>query len=313
MTAPPQAVPVAVKYGIPPHIFNGLIHQESGGNQNARSPVGAIGYTQLMPSTAKGLGVNPYDPQQNLEGGARYLRQMFDRFHSWKLALAAYNAGPNAVKRYGGIPPYAETENYVRVILGNPAPTTVKEPSGVAGNQTAPTGLNKQAFALDELQHIGEPGSTLDYAAKGAFDFSAHPQSINFPKPAVKGATGTTRDQKAVALVKEYLGTPYVWGGSTPKGFDCSGLLQYVWGKQGIQIPRTSFEQFLSGTKVSRGQLRVGDAVFFKGSDSKNGLPGHVGMYVGGGRFIEAPHSGATVRISTLAGRTDYVGARRFA
>lgn len=116
----------------------------------------------------------------------------------------------------------------------------------------------------------------------------------------------------ALATVKEAIGTPYVWGGSKPGGFDCSGLLQYAWAKTGVQIPRTTYDQFKTGAAVGRGQLKPGDAVFFRGSDSQNGLPGHVGMYVGGGKFIEAPHTGSTVHISNLAGRTDYMGARRY-
>ena len=124
-------------------------------------------------------------------------------------------------------------------------------------------------------------------------------------------------DQQAVKLAESFQGTPYVWGGASPKGFDCSGLLQYVWGKEGVNIPRTTYTQWTAGKPVSTGQLQPGDAVFFKGSDSQtvNGkvLPGHVGMYIGNGKFIEAPHTGATVQISTLAGRTDFMGARRFA
>ena len=71
-----------------------------------------------MPGTAAYLGVNPHDPTQNLNGGARYLREQFNTFGDWRLALAAYNAGPAAVQQYGGIPPYRETQNYVRVIMG---------------------------------------------------------------------------------------------------------------------------------------------------------------------------------------------------
>jgi cell wall-associated NlpC family hydrolase len=108
------------------------------------------------------------------------------------------------------------------------------------------------------------------------------------------------------------MGTPYHWGGENPGGFDCSGLLQYVWSQKGVQIPRVTYDQFKTGTSVAKSQLRPGDAVFFMGSDPKNGLPGHVGMYIGGGKFIEAPHTGSVVRISTLAGRSDYVGARRY-
>lgn len=107
----------AAKYGIPQSLAEALVRQESGGNANARSPVGAIGYTQLMPATAKSLGVDPNDPMQNLEGGFKYLKQQYDHFGDWSLALAAYNAGPGAVSKYGGIPPYQETQNYVKSIM----------------------------------------------------------------------------------------------------------------------------------------------------------------------------------------------------
>ena len=79
---------------------------------------GAIGLAQMMPYTAVHLGVNPHDPKENLEGGARYLSQQYRRFGDWRLALAAYNAGPEAVEQYHGVPPYAETQQYVRAILG---------------------------------------------------------------------------------------------------------------------------------------------------------------------------------------------------
>ena len=109
----------ANRYGIPSGLFLRLVQQESGWNPGAVSPKGAIGLAQLMPQTARLLGVDPHDPAANLEGGARYLRQQYDRFGNWRLALAAYNAGPEAVERHGGIPPYRETRNYVRVIYGN--------------------------------------------------------------------------------------------------------------------------------------------------------------------------------------------------
>jgi soluble lytic murein transglycosylase-like protein len=104
---------------IPEDLFLRLVHQESRWNSAAVSHKGAIGLAQLMPGTAEMLRVDPTDPRQNLEGGARYLRMMYDRFGDWRLALAAYNAGPGAVEEHGGIPPFAETQNYVRVILGS--------------------------------------------------------------------------------------------------------------------------------------------------------------------------------------------------
>ncbi len=109
---------VATKHGIPEDIFLRLVQQESGWNPGAVSHKGATGLAQLMPGTARKLGVDINDPRQNLEGGARYLRMMYDKFGSWRLALAAYNAGPGAVEQHNGIPPYAETKNYVKAILG---------------------------------------------------------------------------------------------------------------------------------------------------------------------------------------------------
>ena len=109
----------ARRHGVPEDLFLRLVQQESGWNEKARSHKGAIGLAQLMPGTAQKLGVDPNDPQQNLEGGARYLAMQFRAFKSWRLALAAYNAGPQAVTKYEGIPPYQETQNYVRIIWGS--------------------------------------------------------------------------------------------------------------------------------------------------------------------------------------------------
>jgi soluble lytic murein transglycosylase-like protein len=120
----------AQRNGLDPALLAGLIKQESGFNANARSGAGAQGLTQLMPGTAAGLGVtNPLDPAQAIEGGAKYLKQQLDRFGGdVARALAAYNAGPGAVQRFGGVPPYAETQNYVRAVQANAAtfrnPTT---------------------------------------------------------------------------------------------------------------------------------------------------------------------------------------------
>ena len=104
---------------IPEDLFFRLIRQESGWKAGVKSSACAIGLTQLMPGTADYLGVNPNDPGQNLKGGARYLREQFDTFGNWRDALAAYNAGPGAVKKYGGVPPYKETQGYVKSILGS--------------------------------------------------------------------------------------------------------------------------------------------------------------------------------------------------
>ncbi len=112
----PVARAAARRHGVPEDLFLRLITQESGWNARAKSNKGAIGLAQLMPGTARLLKVNPHDPKQNLEGGARYLAEQYRTFRSWRLALAAYNAGQGTVKRYGGVPPYRETREYIRRI-----------------------------------------------------------------------------------------------------------------------------------------------------------------------------------------------------
>jgi len=125
-TAPAAPTPAEVnaaiaessgRHAVPQRLVEAVAWQESRFNQAAVSPRGAVGVMQLLPGTASSLGVDPSDLRSNVDGGVAYLAQQMRRFGDVSLALAAYNAGPEAVTRYGGIPPYAETRNYVRAIL----------------------------------------------------------------------------------------------------------------------------------------------------------------------------------------------------
>ncbi|HEX8102028.1 MAG TPA: lytic transglycosylase domain-containing protein [Solirubrobacteraceae bacterium] len=131
----------AQRNGVDPALLKGLIRQESNFDPDAGSPAGAQGLCQLMPGTAAGLGVSDLrDPAQSIEGGAKYLRQQLDAFGGdVTKALAAYNAGPGAVQRYGGVPPYAETQNYVRQVQAYAAQYRTAAPA--APTPTPATGL----------------------------------------------------------------------------------------------------------------------------------------------------------------------------
>ena len=141
-------------------------------------------------------------------------------------------------------------------------------------------------------------------------------QSAPAPAPAPSSSSGGSSGSSApppathssvVSIALQYLGVPYVWGGASPSGFDCSGLTMYAYAKVGVYLPHNAAMQYGMGTAVSRSQLAPGDLVFF------NGLS-HVGMYIGGGRFVHAPHTGDVVKISSLSDSwyaATYYGARR--
>jgi peptidoglycan DL-endopeptidase CwlO len=146
---------------------------------------------------------------------------------------------------------------------------------------------------------------------------AAHQAAVQAQQTSVVGATATTPEGVTVAppsrytgvvgIAMQYLGTPYVWAGASPGGFDCSGLVMYVFSQVGVSLPHNAAEQYGYGVPVSRDQLQPGDLVFFDGL-------GHVGIYIGNDQFIHAPHTGDVVKISSLSDpwySATYVGARR--
>jgi cell wall-associated NlpC family hydrolase len=198
-----------------------------------------------------------------------------------------------------------------------PAGTLPAAPGANGAASGAVQGLSADAMKAMYTSALMQPGGVkstdLLSMAIARKQFGAA-QAASAPQPVtVQGQPTSATGVKAVQAVHQYLGVKYQWGGESPKGFDCSGLLQYVWAKEGVSIPRTTYDQWRKGAAVGKAQLAPGDAVFFRGSDARGNLPGHVGMYIGNGQFIEAPHTGATVRISNLAGRKDFVGGRRYA
>jgi peptidoglycan DL-endopeptidase CwlO len=159
--------------------------------------------------------------------------------------------------------------------------------------------LQRRAAAAAAAATAAPPvlATTLQAPEAGSPASSSAPSSLPAPPSRYGGVVG---------IAMQYLGTPYVYGGASPAGFDCSGFAMYVFAQIGVSLPHNAAAQYGMGTPVDRSQLQAGDLVFF------NGL-GHMGIYVGGGSFIHSPHTGDVVKISSMSGwyASTYVGARR--
>ncbi len=252
-----------------PAVLAAQLYQESGWNAHAQSPADAQGIAQFIPGTWAAHGVDGdgdgradvWDPRDAIPSAATYDCELADYVKDvpgniTDNMLASYNAGAYAVIKSGGVPPYAETRNYVKSIRS------------LARSMAAP---------------VGQLGPSQQAAA-------------------------------AISFAQEQLGKKYLWGGegTAAQGgrFDCSGLTQASYHSVGIELPRVANDQWNAGPHPSRAELLPGDLVFFAYDLNDPRSIHHVGMYVGGGYMIDAPHTGAVIRFDPID-ESDYIGATR--
>ena len=232
---------VAQEEGIDPALLNSVVMAESGGNPMAKSPKGAGGLMQLMPATAQELGVTDvFDPEQNLRGGAKYLRQQLERFGDPSLALAAYNAGPANVDKYQGIPPFEETQNYIAKILGGQKMADVTQPT--AAPSAAPydpmANLSKSQRMMLAFGALRDAGTALRGGQGNAFattmasvqdqqklgaqmqqrtQLNEYIQGLTTPPPSTSGYIDPTKPLGAPSVSgSELVGTPTIAPQTTP-------------------------------------------------------------------------------------------------
>jgi cell wall-associated NlpC family hydrolase len=268
------------------------LFQESQFNESAVSPVGAQGIAQFMPATWATWGrdengdgkADPFDMQDAIPAAARFDAHLADMVAAvpgdrTELMLAAYNAGPGAVLQYQGVPPFQETQAYVRTI----------------------TDLASQWSVTPTLIGGGEG-------------------PIPAPEPGQIELTGNPIIDTAMSWAVAQIGSWYQWGGTCKEPFgpnvmgrcDCSSLTQQAYAHAGVAIPRVARDQQHSGTEVPNpADIQPGDLITIPGADGTPTVAGHVGMYVGHGMVVEAPFTGAQVRLVPARTYTDIISIRR--
>ncbi|HVQ94359.1 MAG TPA: NlpC/P60 family protein [Mycobacteriales bacterium] len=267
------------------------LFQESGFNPQATSPVGAQGIAQFMPGTWPGVGrdengngvASPWEPEDAIPAAARYDCAIAKQVAAVPgdaagLMLAAYNAGPGAVLQFNGIPPFQETQNYVRAILDRAATWAVSP--GLVGVGVGPAPLPGGA----QIELTNNP--LIDTAvawATGQIGSWYH-----------FGGTCTEPFSEVIA-----------------KRCDCSSLMQQAYAHAGIALPRTAAMQSRVGAAVPPAEIQPGDLVVTVGADGTVARPGHIAMYVGSGYVVEAPFEGVQVHYFPVRGYHDIVTIRR--
>jgi peptidoglycan DL-endopeptidase CwlO len=173
-------------------------------------------------------------------------------------------------------------------------------------------GANPEASSTSSVGVFSWPTGPSVSQLGGASTGSRSPRIATAPLGAPLGGSGGLSGRDVVNTAAQFQGTPYVWGGTSPSGFDCSGFVQYVYARLGVNLPRTSEQQALVGTPVaSLAQAQAGDLLFFAGSDGTANAPGHVAIYVGNGQMIDAPYTGTTVQVQPVSSAGPIVAIRR--